>query len=252
MHATKCYQQWRTPPLDLRLQSDEVHVWRASLVVPDSILVQLSSILAENEATKAVSLRFPEDRRRWIVARGVLRLLLSCYLRMDPRLIHFGFHTYGKPFLAFPVLSTPLQFNLSHSRDLALYAFTYTRQVGIDVEYKRVDLDFEALARVSFSPNEQVVLRSLPGEVKLAAFYNCWTRKEAYIKAKGKGMSIPLDQFDVSFLAREPAALLQNRGGPCEISRWSLRELAPGDDYAGALAVEGNNWSLSCWQWQPG
>jgi len=245
-----CHQQWSTPPLDLQLQPDEVHVWRAPLVVPESVLVLLNHILSEREARRAMSFHFTEDRRRWIVAHGVLRILLSRYVHLDPHLLQFDFHSYGKPFLAFPLLSTPLQFNLSHSRDLALYAFTYTRHVGIDVEYKQAGLDFEALARVSFSPNEQAVLRSLPNDVKQEAFYNCWTRKEAYIKAKGKGMYIPLDQFDVSFLPGEPAALLQSRGESHEIRRWTLQELAPGNGYSGALAVEGYDWSLSCWQWQ--
>jgi 4'-phosphopantetheinyl transferase len=249
MCAMNCHQQWSTPPLDLRLQPDEVHVWRATLGVTESVQVQLNQLLSESETTRAMSFRFTEDRRRWIVAHGVLRILLSRYVRLDPRLLHFDFNTYGKPFLAFPRPSTPLQFNLSHSRDVALYAFTYTRQVGIDVEYKRFDLDFEALARVSFSLNEQTALRSLPDDIKQQAFYNCWTRKEAYIKAQGKGMSIPLDQFDVSCLPGEPAALLQNPEDPHEIKRWALRELAPGKDYAGALAVEGGDWSLSCWQW---
>jgi 4'-phosphopantetheinyl transferase len=95
-----------------------------------------------------MSFRFTEDRRRWIVAHGVLRIFLSRYVRLDPHLLHFDFYTYGKPFLAYPTPNTPLQFNFSHSRDVALYGFTYTRQVGIDVEYKRFDLDFEALVLV--------------------------------------------------------------------------------------------------------
>ncbi|HLX58978.1 MAG TPA: 4'-phosphopantetheinyl transferase superfamily protein [Ktedonobacteraceae bacterium] len=243
------HQQWSTPPLDLRLQPDEVHVWRAPLVVPESVLEQLNQLLSERETTRALSFRFAEDRRRWIVAHGVLRMLLGRYVRLDPRLLHFDLTIYGKPLLAFPIPSTPLQFNLSHSRDIALYAFAYSRQVGVDVEYKRAGLDYDALARVSFSPNEQAALRSLPDDVKREAFYTCWTRKEAYIKARGKGMSTPLDQFDVSCLAGEAAALLQSREDPREIRRWALRELAPGNDYAGALAVEGFDWSLSCWQW---
>lgn len=249
MHTTNCPQQWRNPPPDLQLQPDEVHVWRVSLVVPESVLQQLNHILSETEAARAMLFRFMQDRRRWIVAHGVLRIILSRYLCVDPRLLHFDFNPYGKPFLVSPVQSTALQFNLSHSRDLALYAFTYTRQVGIDVEYKRADVDYEAIARVSFSPNEQAVLHSLPGDVKHEAFYNCWTRKEAYIKARGKGMSMPLDQFDVSFLPGARAALLQSREDPHEIRRWTLEELAPGNGYAGALAVEGSAWNLSCWQY---
>jgi 4'-phosphopantetheinyl transferase len=162
-----------------------------------------------------------------------LRILLRRYQCLNPRLLDFDFNTCGKPILAFPVLDTPLQFNLAHSCDLALYAFTYSRQVGIDVEYKRAAVDYEALARIAFSPNEQATLYSLHNKLKQGFFYTRWTLKEAYIKAKGKGMSIPLDQFDVSCQSGEPTALLQSREDPHEIRRWALRELAPGHEYAG-------------------
>ena len=149
-----------------------------------------------------------------------------------------------------PLLPTPLQFNLSHSHNLALYAFTYTRQLGIDIEYKRPNIEYDALARVSFSPNAQATLHTIPNHLKHDAFYNCWTRKEAYIKARGKGISIPLDQFDVSLLPGEPAALLHSREDPQAATRWTLHELPPIPNYATALATEGHDWTLTCWQWQ--
>ena len=227
-----------------------MHVWRASLAVPEFAREDLQRVLAKEEIARAAQFHFEIDRNHWIVARGILRILLSRYVNTDPDQLRFGSNAYGKPFLAFPALSHQLQFNVSHSQDLALYAFTYNRQVGIDVEYKRADLNYEALAKVSFSPNEQARLDSLPYELKQEAFFNCWTRKEAYIKARGKGFSIPTDKFDVSFLPGEPATLLQNREDPREITGWSLQELAPGMGYAGALAVEGVGWKLHCWQWQ--
>src|SRR5436309_12114701 len=205
MYSTNRSQQWNTPPLDLQLQPDEVHVWRVPLVVPEPLFQQLSQLLSEQEITKAGLFRFMRDRRRWIIAHGFLRLLLSRYLLVDAGLLHFDVNAYGKPFLVSPVQSTSLQFNVSHSHELALYAFSYSRQVGIDVEYKRANVDYEGVARVSFSQDEQARLRSLPDELKQEAFYNCWARKEAYIKARGKGMSIDLAQFDVSFLPGEPA-----------------------------------------------
>ncbi len=246
----KCEQTWNIPPLHLQLQEHEVHVWRASLATPELARGDLQRVLAKEEAARAAQFHFEIDRNHWIVARGILRILLSRYVSTAPDQLRFSSNDYGKPFLVFPALSHQLQFNVSHSQDLALYAFTYNRQVGIDVEYKRADLNYEALANVSFSPNEQARLHSLPYDLKQEAFFNCWTRKEAYIKAKGKGFSIPTGQFDVSFLPGEPAALLQNREDPREITRWSLQELAPGMGYAGALAVEGVGWRLHCWQWQ--
>jgi len=142
-----------------------------------------------------------------------------------------------------------LQFNLSHAGDLVLYAFASAAQVGIDIEYQQADLDYEALARVSFSQREQVTLRTLPQESKRAAFFSCWTRKEAYIKARGLGFSLPLALFDVSLVPGEPAALLDSREDPHEVERWSMRELFPGPGDTGALVLEGEGWQVLCWQY---
>ena len=246
----KYHQMWNIPPLHLQLKEHEVHVWRASLAAPEFAIQDLQGMLTKEEAARAAHFHFERDRNHWIVARAILRILLGRYVNTAPGQLRFSSNDYGKPFLAFPALSHQVQFNISHSQELALYTFAYNRQVGIDVEYKRADVNYEALAKVSFSPNEQASLHSLPYDLKQEAFFNCWTRKEAYIKARGKGFSIPTDQFDVSFLPGEPAALLQNREDQREITRWSLQELEPGMGYAGALAVEGAGWRLYCWQWQ--
>lgn len=243
-------QTWYIPPAHLQLHEQEVHVWRASLAVSECSREDFQRVLAPEEIARAAHFHFEKDRNHWIVARGILRNLLSRYANTTPDQLQFSSNAYGKPFLVFPALSTRLQFNVSHSQDLALYAFTYNRQVGIDVEYKRAGLNYQALAKVSFSPNEQARLHSLPNDLKQEAFFNCWTRKEAYIKARGKGFSIPTSQFDVSFIPGEPAALLQHREDAQETTRWSLLELEPGMGYAGALAVEGVGWRLHCWQWQ--
>lgn len=246
----KYHQTWNIPPLDLQLHEYEVHVWRASLTVLEIAREELQCVLVKDEVARAEHFHFERDRNHWIAARGILRVLLSSYVNAAPGQLQFSSNAYGKPFLAFPALSHQLQFNVSHSQDLALYAFTLKGQVGIDVEYMRADLDYDDLAKVSFSPYEQVCLHSLPYELKQEAFFHCWTRKEAFIKVRGKGFSIPTDKFDVSFLPGEPPALLQNCDDPQEITRWSLHELAPGTGYAGALAVERVGWILRCWQWQ--
>jgi 4'-phosphopantetheinyl transferase len=121
--------------------------------------------------------------------------------------------------------------------------------VGIDLEYIRSDLQVEQLAERFFSRREIATLRTLPPEVQRQAFFLCWTRKEAYLKARGEGLSLPLDQFDVSLIPGEPAALLSTQRDPYEVSRWSLQELTPAPGYAAALAVEGHGWGLACWQW---
>jgi 4'-phosphopantetheinyl transferase len=132
---------------------------------------------------------------------------------------------------------------------VALYAVTRGREIGIDLECIRFDLEVEKIAERFFSRREAATLRTLPPEVQRQAFFLCWTRKEAYFKARGEGLSLPLDQFDVSLIPGEPAALLSTQRDPYEVSRWSLQELTPAPGYAAALAVEGHGWGLACWQW---
>ena len=240
---------WTIPANKVTLAENEVHVWRASLKASFSTISSLQGILAEEEVKRAKRFYFEEDRLRWIVARGILRRLLGQYLDMDPREVRFVTNGYGKPFVVYPSQGACLHFNLSHSADLALYAFAYDRYVGIDVEYMRVDIECEQLAHHYFSAVECAALQGLPPAVRLEAFFLCWSRKEAYIKARGEGLSIPLDQFDVSLAPGEPAALLADREDPQATARWSLHALAPADCYAGAIVVEGTHWQLSCWQW---
>jgi 4'-phosphopantetheinyl transferase len=156
---------------------------------------------------------------------------------------------YGKPFLA-PESNHPgFSFNLSHAAGLALYAVTYNQDVGIDVEHIRTDIEYEEIAQQFFSPGEVAVLRTVPDPLKPLAFFNCWTRKEAYIKAQGQGLSLPLDRFDVSLVPGEPAQLLTNLDDPQAVSRWSLQELTPGLGYVGAVAVRRRGFGCQFWQW---
>lgn len=240
---------WNIAPEELYCTAQDVHVWRANLAVPMSIVEQFRQVLSPEEKARAQRFYFDKDRHRWTVARGVLRTLLGRYTDTDPRELRFAFNTYGKPALTYPEQNPPLQFNLSHSGDLALYAFTRQRDIGVDVEYMRTTIEYDDIAKYSFSPREQTLLYHLSAEVKHQAFYNCWTRKEAYIKARGMGLSLSLGLFDVSLLPGEPAELLGSRENPQEMHRWTMQELAPGTGYAGALAVEGSGWHLHCWQW---
>jgi 4'-phosphopantetheinyl transferase len=132
---------------------------------------------------------------------------------------------------------------------VALYAVARGREVGIDLEFIRRDLEVEQIAERFFSRRETATLRALPTDLRKYAFFLCWTRKEAYIKARGEGLSLPLDQFDVSLIPGEPAALLSAQPDSDEALRWSLQELTLASGYVAALAVEGRGWSLSCWQW---
>lgn len=242
--------QWIIPPRNVRLSENEVHVWRAALKVSVLVLPDLQRLLSEEEVTRAQRFYFEKDCRHFIVAHGVLRIILGRYLNADPSQLRFCYNAYGKPSLDFPFDKSKLNFNFSHSHEIALYAFTYAKQIGIDVEYMRSDIEYERLAKHNFSPKEQATLHALPEALKQQAFFNCWTRKEAYIKARGTGLSLPLDLFDVSLRPGEPAALLSSREDPQESVRWSLYDLAPDSGYAGTLAVERSGRHLSCWQWR--
>jgi 4'-phosphopantetheinyl transferase len=233
----------------LVLGCDEVHVWRATL---DQTPTQIQSFLhnlAADEQARAERFYFEKDREHFIVARGVLRAILGCYLNRVPEGLSFCYSSHGKPALARESDGYAIRFSVSHSHGVALYAVTRGREVGIDVERIRSDLEVAEVAERFFSRREVAMLRTLPTEAQRQAFFRCWTRKEAYIKARGEGLSLPLDQFDVSLAPGEPAALLATQQDPSEASRWFLQELTPGPGYEAALAVEGHGWRLTCWQW---
>jgi 4'-phosphopantetheinyl transferase len=233
------------------LTADDVHVWRIALDIGDSILTRLRATLSDDERQRAERFHFEIHRRHFIAGRGALRALLARYLARRPEELRFVYSTHGKPSLAEEAESHPLRFNLTHSHQLALLAVTHGREVGVDIEHIRTNLerDGEALAERFFSPREVAVLRSLPLALRREAFFRCWTRKEAYIKAQGKGFALPLDQFDVTLHPDEPAALVATLHDPPQVQRWSMRHLAPGTDYGGAVAVEGQGWQLWCGEW---
>ncbi|MGH2497325.1 MAG: 4'-phosphopantetheinyl transferase family protein [Ktedonobacteraceae bacterium] len=242
-------QTWIAAPENLELPENEVHVWLASLEQSEAVMLPLRQTLSHDELTRAGKFRFDKDRYHFMVARGVLRGILARYLRMQPAQLQFAYNENGKPYLDAPLQGKTLYFNLSHSHTMALLAFSYVGELGVDIEYMREDIAVEQVARVSFSPREQALLLSLPVEERQQAFYSCWTRKEAYIKGRGTGLSLEPNLFDVAFLPGEPAALLASREDPREPARWTLRALEPGAEYAGALAVKGHGWLLGCYEW---
>jgi 4'-phosphopantetheinyl transferase len=226
-----------------------VHVWRVALDQSPSQAEALLGILAPDEQRRAERFHFRKDRRRFVVARGVLRIILGRYLHTAPDDLRFSYSRYGKPALAGASGVDAVRFNVSHSHELALYAITLDREIGLDIEYMREGFAGEQVAEQFFSPREVATLRALPAHMQTEGFFNCWTRKEAYIKARGEGLSFPLDGFDVSLAPGDPARLLSVRGDRRESLRWALRELTPGPDYAAALAVEGHDWQQHCWRW---
>jgi len=240
---------WRSPPETLVLACDEIHVWRATLDQPPSQARSFLQNLAADERARAERFYFERDREHFIVARGVLRAILGGYLNRAPECLSFCYSSHGKPSLAGDSDGDTIRFSVSHSHGVALYAVTRGREVGIDLERIRSDLTVAEIAERFFSPREVATLRELPTEAQREAFFRCWTRKEAYIKARGEGLSLPLDQFDVSLAPGEPAAIVGTQPDPSEASRWSLQELIPAPGFVAALAVAAHGWCLTCWQW---
>lgn len=223
---------WTAPSLSLSLESGSVHVWRISLEQPSDRLDRFRRTLEPDELNRAGRFHFEKHRQHFIVARGFLRSVVAGYLETQPEALRFSYGAYGKPKLASEHV---LHFNLSHSHEVALLAVALDAELGVDVEHIRADFASEEIARRFFSRAEVEVFNALPKEEQVAAFFRCWTRKEAYIKAIGKGLSQALDSFDVTLAPDVQPALLRAEGD--DASRWLLRDVGVGVGYAGALAV---------------
>lgn len=231
------------------LADDEVHVWRARLE-NDEDVSRLEPILSDDEIRRANRFRFAEHRRRFVIARGCLRQLLAGYLQIDARELLFIYSAEGKPSLDVRHESD-LLFNVSHSGEIAGFAFALRRTLGIDVELIRRDVDVEEIPKRFFSAAEQVALDTLEGEHKVQGFFRCWTRKEAYVKAVGSGLSLPLRDFDVSLMPGETPKLLATRPDPTLAGRWSMASLDFGEEYAAAVIVEGKLGKLEVRHFDP-
>jgi len=240
---------WRPAPENLVLGCDEIHVWRASLNQIPSQIERFLHSLAADERARAERFHFERDREHFITARGVLRAILGRYVKRVPDCLSFYYGSHGKPVLAEESGETAIRFNVSHSHEVALYAVARGREVGIDLEHIRFDLAVVEIAERFFSRQEVAMLRTLPAEAQFQAFFRCWTRKEAYIKARGEGLSLPLDHLDLSPAPGGPGAIRGAQLDPSEASRWSFQEFTPAAGYVASLVAEGHGWRLTCWQW---
>ncbi|HYH80967.1 MAG TPA: 4'-phosphopantetheinyl transferase superfamily protein [Longimicrobium sp.] len=230
----------------------EVHVWRASLALPPGELAALHEVISDEERLRAGRFRFEVHRDRFIAGRGIQRRVLARYLGAGPAALRYRLAHHGKPALDGPWAAADLRFNVSNAEDGLLIAVTPGRELGVDLEAVRTLGDRDDVARRFFSIPENEVYDSIPECDRDAAFFTCWTRKEAYIKALGEGLSMPLDCFDVTLRPGEPARLLATRGNPDQAARWTLRELDPGPGWIGALAVEGDAaWETRLYDWDP-
>ena len=202
---------------------DEVHVWTASLDPEPRALRRLEQTLSDDEHLRAERFRFERHRRRYIAGRALLRTLLGGYLQRRPGEIEFGYGPYGKPYL---LGDDAVSFNLAHSGDRALYALGRNLEIGVDVELMRREPARHSVPEHFFAHAEVAKLRALPDELQTAAFLRCWTRKEAYMKARGEGMALPLHDFEVTLTVEEAPALVSTAWSRTEPREWSLYDLS--------------------------
>ena len=228
------------------LPAGHIHVWRAIVDLPVTRLQVYNETLSADEQERAQRFKASQHRRRFTAARGTLRHILARYLRTSPRTIQFESGPFGKPLLPDPE-GQPLHFNVSHSRQLAVYAISRNLEVGIDLEKDRDSLDYAGVAERIYSPQEFTVFQNLPEAEQRAAFFRCWTRKEAFVKALGKGFSFPLQNVTVSFTPDDPPRILNVDGQSPE--DWALFDLPLGQGFWGALAVTGESSLIRGWEY---
>jgi 4'-phosphopantetheinyl transferase len=232
------YQQLPATSEHLALGLNEIHVWCQPLTRTQGEIASFRQLLSPDELDRAARFRFQNNREDYIVSRGTLRSLLGIYLSAAGNNVRFDYSAYGRPSLHSDSPSTSLDFNVSHSGGIVLLAFARGRRIGVDVERIRRDFGIEEIAERFFSTTECDSLRLLPVEQRHEAFFHCWTRKEAFIKALGEGLSHPLNHFDVSLTPDLPALLLATRPDAQEVKRWKLRNIHVPSGYSAALAYE--------------
>ncbi len=236
LEPLKAKIEWPAPPSTLSMQTGTVHVWAWNYDCSAESLERYISLLSPDECLRMRRFRFKRDRFRYAVRHGVLRILLGRYIGLPPFSISFGQNEFGKPHLAPTSTALGLTFNLSHTSHIALLAVATGCTVGVDVEEVRPIEP--GLVERYFSPHEQAALRALTGKGWLEGFFNCWTRKEAILKAEGTGLQIRLDAFDVTLNPKEQAAVVGVRTAAGFTSSWHLTELQPAPGFIGALASD--------------
>lgn len=235
---------WRLPSSTFKLPKNDIHVWYASLNQPLASFERLALLLSVDEQARAKRFYFEKDRTRYASGRGILRSILGHYLNVEPQHIQLCYGEYGKPSLEKRYAETALNFNISHSNDLALYAIARGKSVGIDLEHIREIADMDQVVKKFFAEKEQATFYNLHPNERREAFFKVWTRKEAYLKAIGVGLSEPLHYVEVSVSPQDQPGLLSVVGTSQDASHWSLQDMASPPGYVATLAVEGKEYQL--------
>jgi 4'-phosphopantetheinyl transferase len=239
-------QFWSPASESFSLSEGDVQIWRAWLKRPPEQVDGLMAVLSEDERARAGRFHYAKDRSHFIAGRAILRTLLGRYLLLSPNEVLFTYSQHGRPDLDKRVNTIGLQFNLSHSEELAIFAFTRGRKLGIDLEYQRWLSDLSELAASCLSQNEFEIWSNLPTSQQQGAFYLLWTQKEAFLKAEGEGLSQPLESIELAF-EQDTAATLENIRD-CSIGecKWSATTFVPAPGYLASLFVSGEGWQLTC------
>jgi 4'-phosphopantetheinyl transferase len=236
---------WVVPPVNLASIENAIDVWLISLTQPGDSYGSLTDLLSSSERDRAARFKFDQHRRRFVVAHAALRSILARYLKTTPANLQFVNGVNGKPRLAAELAGSSVQFNLSHSFEMALLAATQGREIGIDVELVKEDYAFDEVAARFFTARELAAVRALPVHSQRRAFFKCWTSKEAFLKAKGTGLSGKLDEVEIT-LADEQLVHIN-----ASVPGWTLMELNPGNNYEAAVVVEAGLLPVNCYRWKP-
>jgi 4'-phosphopantetheinyl transferase len=236
---------WPQPPAELPALDAGVHVWAVRLDDASVDLERGRNLLSPDERDRAARFIFERDRRRYLAAHAGLHEILSRYLAIEPAQLSFDLGTNGKPNVAQALAPGGIEFNLSHSNEVALVAVTLGHEVGVDIEHVREKFEFQDVADRFFTAQEVAAMRGLPSTLQRQAFFRCWTSKEAFLKAKGTGLSGALDEVKISLGSDEQVRVAAN------VPNWWLFELDPIEGYEAALVLASERAPIRCYQWRP-
>jgi 4'-phosphopantetheinyl transferase len=237
-------KEWPFPPASVPQLGRNVHVWRIELEVAAFDPSVWQNRLSLAEQARAMEFRFERDRRRFIVAHAALRQILARYVKNDPAELHFLDGPRGKPKLGGPLAASSIRFNLSHSHERALLAVSGGTEIGVDIEFVSADFEFHEIAKHFFTAREVAALDALPPTLQRHAFYKCWTSKEAFLKAKGTGLSGELDEVEIKLAGQRHVQI------GADVAGWSLVELDSEDDYEAALVIQRKPVEIFCYRWE--
>lgn len=235
------YSDWDNPPKKVKLLQHEIHIWRANLELSSVMIEKLASTLSKDEINRANRFRFQQHRDRFIAGRGILRQLLANYLQLQSDLVIFEYSSRGKPQLTSSLNQDSLQFNVSHSQDLALYGFNYQRIIGVDLEYIKDNINYKQLAKRFFTIQELKLINSYSASEQKTIFFQLWTAKEAYLKATGDGLAGSLDTIEFTLDNNSELNLVEIKQDQAQASYWLINNFIPQDNFIATIAVENSS-----------